>query len=276
MFFDTHAHFGEDAAQVDAQVQRADAAGVKGLVAVGGSRAANRAARAVAGRFPHRVWAAIGFDRDQAAALADEQTDALQARLFPAGFDRSRIVALGEIGLDFHYAAETEASQTALFRRQLALARQRQLPVVVHSREAESATRAELERHARLWDGDRERLGVLHCFTGSRALADALLEMGYYLSVSGIATFPGADDARAIARRIPESRLLIETDAPYLAPVPMRGRKNEPAYIRHTAETLANVRGVPLHELARTTFRNACRLFSVPQEDHTMPNLIYS
>ena len=261
MLFDTHAHFNDDSIQVDGQVSRALAAGVERILAVGGSPAANRAALAVAARFPRHIRAAIGFDRDQSRVLADKKTQDLHKLLFPPGCDRSPIAALGEIGLDFHYAAETEESQRLLFRRQLEIARQLRLPVTVHSREAESATLDELKQHARLWQGVPDRIGVLHCFTGSHAMAEDLLEEGFCLSFSGILTFARADEMRSIASEVPESRLLLETDSPYLAPVPMRGQKNEPGYIRHTAETMAKIRGMTLDALARITFHNACRLF---------------
>ena len=171
------------------------------------------------------------------------------------------VVAVGEIGLDFHYAPETAEAQVALFRGQLAQARELGLPVIVHSREADAETLSELRAHAAAWTGAPERIGVLHCFTGGRAFAEALLNLGFHISFSGIVTFRNADVLREVAAAVPAERLLMETDSPYLAPVPMRGQANEPAFLVHVAETLASVRGCPVDEIARVTTANAQRLF---------------
>ena len=166
--------------------------------------------------------------------------------------------AVGEIGLDFHYAPETARSQCDLFARQLALADELALPVVIHTREADDATLGVLDEIP--WHADAPR-GVIHCFTGSPAFARQLLDRNFYISISGIVTFRAAENVRESARVVPDDRLLVETDSPFLAPVPMRGKENEPAFIVHTVKFLAALRGVPAEELAARTFANAVSLF---------------
>jgi TatD DNase family protein len=250
--FDTHAHFGADAAVTAACVERARAAGVTRIIAVGGSAEANAAALEAARRFPRVVSAAVGLDREQAGGGLN-RPEAASAPL----------AAIGEIGLDFHYRPETADAQRALFRAQLALARARRLPVIVHSRDAEAATLEALREHARAWPGDPARLGVMHCFTGGPDFAGACLALGFAISFSGIITFRNAAAVRETAAGIPADRLLIETDTPYCTPVPHRGRENEPAFLCHVAACLAEVRGEELRDLARITTANARRLFGV-------------
>jgi TatD DNase family protein len=169
-----------------------------------------------------------------------------------------RVVAIGEAGLDYFYDKSPRERQRAVFETHIEAARLSGLPVIVHSRDA---------------DGDTVRLlqagaakgglgGVIHCFTSTQYLADAALEMGFYISLSGIITFKNAEPLRAVARSIPLDRLLVETDAPYLAPVPMRGKRNEPAFVRHTAGHVADFLGLPLAELADRTTVNFDRLFA--------------
>jgi TatD DNase family protein len=161
---------------------------------------------------------------------------------------RAGAVAIGEIGLDYHYDFAPRDVQQAVFREQLRLARRLQLPVVIHTREAEDDTFAILEEEAA-----HALTVIFHCFTGDRAMARRALELGAYISLSGIVTFPKADELRAVARLVPADRLLVETDSPYLAPVPHRGSRNEPAWVRHTVERVAEVRGEPAFELAART-----------------------
>ena len=163
--------------------------------------------------------------------------------------------AIGEIGLDYHYDFSPREVQQAVFRAQVDLAGELQLPVIIHTREAEADTIEALKSA-----GDSLR-GVLHCFTGTRELATAALDLGFYISLAGIVTFPKALELREIARDIPLDRLLIETDSPFLAPVPHRGARNEPARVVHTAETLAVLRGIPVAELDRATTANFHALF---------------
>jgi TatD DNase family protein len=171
------------------------------------------------------------------------------------------VAAIGELGLDFHYTPETAEAQQALMVEQLALARELRLPVIVHSREADQETVALLSAHARQWGGGSDRIGVLHCFTGTESLARQLLDLGFMISFSGIVTFRNADLLREVARGIPADRLLIETDTPYLTPVPHRGRPNEPCYLPAIAALLARVRGMDVEELAGLTTANSEKLF---------------
>ncbi|MGE3956279.1 MAG: TatD family hydrolase [Vicinamibacterales bacterium] len=164
--------------------------------------------------------------------------------------------AVGEIGLDYHYDYSPRPTQQAVFRAQLRLARELKLPVVIHTREADSDTIDALKSA-----GGGEVRGVLHCFTGTRELASAALDLGFYISLAGVLTFPNAQDLRNIARQIPMDRLLLETDSPFLTPAPHRGARNEPARMLHTAETLAALKGVSVAELGTVTTANFHALF---------------
>ena len=258
--FDTHCHFETTAAaEIAAVLARAKEAGVEKILAVGGSPALNAAAVAAAtfnegrgkreeGRskdFPI-VLGAVGLDRDQ----VDLPRDASSFSLLPSSFSPS---AWGEIGLDYHYSPETRDRQTALFAEQLEEARRRDLPVIVHTREAADDTVAILR--------EVPSRGVIHCFTGAPDEAKAYLDLGFYVSISGIVTFRAADNVRESALVVPDDRMLIETDSPFLAPVPMRGKTNEPAFVKYTCEFLAELRGMPPDDFAELTFANAERLF---------------
>ena len=165
-----------------------------------------------------------------------------------------RVLAIGETGLDYHYDNSPRDVQREVFRRQLEMAAKTDLPVIIHTREADADT----ERILRAAGPVR---GVIHCFTSSRSLADAALELGFLISLSGIATFPNARDLAEIAATIPADRLLVETDCPYLPPHPHRGQRNEPAHVRLTATRLAEIHGVPLERIEQATTENAKRLF---------------
>lgn len=271
MLFDTHAHFdGLSETDVAEALDRAEQAGVARILAVGGSKAANETACRIAREFPDRIVASVGYDRDQSGLALDEPTLAAAAGELQALAGKEaaegRAVAMGELGLDFHYSPETADLQEQLLRRMLQLAGEMRLPAIVHSRDADGATVRALRRHCESWEGRPDGLGVLHCFTRGREFARELLELGYYISFSGIVTFRNADDLREVARIVPEDRLLIETDSPYLAPIPHRGRKNEPAYLPCVAETLAEVRRCSRERVAEVTFQNAARLFGVGGE----------
>ena len=169
-----------------------------------------------------------------------------------------KVVAIGETGLDFHYEHSPRQVQREMFERFVGLAVETRLPVVVHNRESDR------EAAETIRSGGGRLEGVIHCFTSDAAAARTFLDLGFYLSFSGIVTFKNAEGLRDIARWVPPERLLIETDAPFLAPVPKRGRRNEPAYVAFVAETLARVRGVEVEEIACTASRNARTLFRLP------------
>jgi TatD DNase family protein len=227
--FDTHAHFEGTREEADAAVGRARAAGVSRIMAVGGSERLNAGTEGFAYR-------AIGWDRDQAGKDLPD-------------LDYAGVAAVGEIGLDYHYSPETRGLQRNLFGRQLELARALGLPVVVHTRDADDDTLALLR--------EIPSKGIIHCFTGGPAFCRALLDLGFYVSISGIVTFRTAENVRESALVVPDDRILVETDSPFLAPVPLRGTANEPAFLVHTARFLAELRGTPFADFAALTTRNA-------------------
>ena len=254
LYYDTHAHFEGTPLETAALMARAAAAGVGRIVAVGGSAALNAGALATALAYPERVRLALGFDRDQAAAAAPEVYVETLRRLAL----EHPLAAVGETGLDFHYHPETAEGQAALFAAQLRLADEWRLPVIVHTREADEATLRVLDETP--WRGEGLR-GVIHCYTGDTAFAAQLLDRQFAISFSGIVTFRNADLLRASAAFVPDERLLIETDSPFLAPVPKRGERHEPAFVAHVAECLAKERSTTAAALAALTRENAVRLF---------------
>ncbi|HMP90872.1 MAG TPA: TatD family hydrolase [Kiritimatiellia bacterium] len=262
-WIDSHVHFDvyDRAGMMDLIVDRARLAGVTRMVAIGGSDEANERAVRLARRFPETLRATAGFDRDLAGKQSDQSAfHELLAK------NHDVITAIGESGLDYHYEPDTAIAQKELFESMLEAAASVKLPVVVHSRDADHDTLDMLKAHARNWPSDPGRLGVLHCFTGTYEFARKLLDVGMMISFSGIITFRNADDLRDCARRLPLDRLLIETDAPYLAPTPHRGKTNEPAWVFRVAETLASIRTVALQDIAMQTTQNARTLFQLQKE----------
>jgi len=257
MYFDSHVHLDgiSDRAGLPDVLQRATDAGVDRCLAIGGTSEGNTFAIDAARAFPERVRAATGYDRDYAGT--DYDLDALEKLLS----GDTLVAAVGETGLDYHYSADTATAQKQLFEEMCGLAARHGLPLVIHSRDADADTLALLANHRSSRQGTADRLGVLHCFTGSVAFAEKLLELDLYISLSGIVTFKNARALREVAAMIPDHRLLIETDAPYLAPVPLRGKPNEPAYVPHVAATIADVRNVAVEEIRDLTRENANRLF---------------
>lgn len=255
---DTHVHFDvfrlKD--EINAVLERARAACVRRFIAIGGAADANLCAADCAAQWPTEISFAAGYDR----YLATEARDlaVLEKILAQPG-----AVAVGEIGLDYHYSPETREAQRGLFAQMLALARARRLPVVVHSREAEDDTLAMLKEHAAAWPGDPARLGVLHCFTGGPEFAQRVLDTGLFVSFSGITSFRNADSIREAVKLVPAERLLVETDSPYLAPIPHRGKRNEPAFVADVARAVAAARGAALEDIARQTTINAELLFNI-------------
>ncbi len=253
-FFDSHAHLGDPAFDADRAdvVERARDAGALGLVCIGESLAAATRARAVAGASPGFVWFTAGVHPHDAAGFdAGRDLPDLRAHL------RDGAVAVGECGLDYYYDNAPRDVQRSVLDAQLALAAETGRPLVVHSRDAEADTLAMLRAAARA----RVR-GVLHCFTGSRALAEAAVDADWFVSFSGMVTFKRWDNAAAL-EAVPDERLMAESDAPYLAPVPDRGRRNEPAWVWRTVERLAALRGADPEVLGAKTVENARRLFGL-------------
>ncbi len=253
---DSHCHVAEPEFDADreAVLARAAASGVSLLVCVGatGPAAANAPAVALAGRRdPVEIVATVGIHPHYADTADDEAFITLERLAAAPG-----VVAIGETGLDFHYDHSARAAQRAAFARTVNMARVLSLPLVVHVREAHADAAQLLDAEGAAAVG-----GVIHCFTGERADARRYLDLGFHISVAGIVTFKNAESLREAVRHVPLDRLLIETDAPYLAPVPHRGRRNEPAHVRLVAEAVATVRGESLATVAAATTANARRLF---------------
>ncbi|WP_332681317.1 TatD family hydrolase [Bosea sp. (in: a-proteobacteria)] len=253
MLIDTHCHldFPDFAEDIEAYVARAEAAGVGRMVTISTRVSRFATYAALAERFPS-VWCTVGTHPHG----AHEELDVTADRLVELS-RHPRCVAIGEAGLDYHYDKSPREAQAQGLRTHIDAARQTQLPLVIHSREADEDMAAIL----------REEMGkgafhaILHCFTAGGMLARTGVELGLYVSFSGILTFKTSEALRAIAREIPLERLLVETDAPYLAPSPYRGKRNEPAYVVETAKVLADVKGLSFDEIARITSENARRCY---------------
>ena len=257
-FNDSHAHldFDDYAADLDAVVARARAAGVEAIVCVGLWRAPGSFGNALelAARDPSFFAATVGVHPHECARVPEDDW----ARHEALARD-PRVVAVGETGLDFHYDHSPRPVQEASFRRSLAIARAAGKPVVVHVREADEVCARVLRE-----EGVPPAGGVIHCFTGDAAAARSYLDLGLFISVAGVVTFKTAEPIRDAVRIVPRDRLLVETDCPFLAPIPHRGKRNEPAYVVETARKVAEVWGTTVDEVARCTTENVRRLFRLP------------
>ena len=254
MLIDSHCHldFPDFAGELDAVVARAQAAGVGRIVTISTRVKRHAEVLAIAERFPD-VYCSVGTHPHNAHEELDVTADELIART-----RHPKVVAIGEAGLDYHYDYSPRDAQERGFRNHIAAARTTGLPLVIHSREADDDMARILEEET----GKGAFPAVLHCFTGSRELAERAMALGLFISFTGILTFKKSDDLRSIAKSLPAGRVLVETDAPYLAPGRYRGKRNEPAYVAETAKVLAETRGVSLDEIARETNAGFFRLFS--------------
>jgi len=259
-FIDSHCHIDGPDYDADREdvIKRARDAGVTTMLNVGtGDPHSGAFERAVSLAEKHtNVYAAIGVHPHD-AKLFD---DAAEQRIIGLIKRSKRVIAWGEIGLDYHYDHSPRDVQREVFRRQLRLARSLELPVIVHSREADDDTIEILRQEL----ADYERGGVMHCFGGTLAMAESALELGFFISFAGNLTFKNAQDLRDVARQLPLDRLLIETDCPYLTPVPFRGKRNEPARVVETAHCLGTIHGRDLEEIGKVTSANFKQLFGVP------------
>ncbi len=260
-FIDTHAHLDDPRFDRDREdvLKRAWAAGLKAIITVGcwdGKKGFGPIVEII--KDQPSIYAALGVHPHDARKATNDAPFDLIRRL--ALEHKKRIVAIGETGLDYHYDNSPREVQREVFIRHIRLARELGLPLIVHSREAQKDTMEILESECA---GDVG--GVLHCFSGSRDMAERALSLGFYISFSGVVTFPGAEALRDVARKTPLERILIETDCPYLAPVPMRGKRNEPAFVVHTARRIADIKGLSTDDVARVTTLNAGELFGLSE-----------
>ena len=254
MLADSHCHLNYPGLVEDQQavIGRARARGVTAMLNIATRASEWDAVLATAEREPD-VWATVGVHPHEADKHPNVTVDTLRDRAA-----HPRVVGLGETGLDYHYDHSDREAQRTAFRAHIKVGRDTGLPIIVHTRDAEEDTAAILEDEL-----EQGRFaGVIHCFTGTAAFADKALEMGFFISISGIVTFRNARDLQAIAARIPLDRLLVETDAPFLAPVPHRGRTGEPAFVADTAAFLAELRGDEPELLHRRTAENFHALFA--------------
>jgi len=254
MLIDTHCHldFPDFAAERDDIVARAHAAGVKQMITISTRVRKFPQILAIAEKYP-TVFCSVGTHPHN----ADEELDIPVSELIELA-QHPRVVAIGEAGLDYYYDNAPREAQAVGLRNHIAAARETGLPLVIHSRSADEDMAAILTEET----GKGAFPFLLHCFSSGPELARTCVELGGYVSFSGILTFPKSEELREIAKTVPAERMLVETDAPYLAPKPFRGKRNEPAYVAHTAAVLADTIGVSVEEIARITTENAFRIFS--------------
>jgi TatD DNase family protein len=251
MLVDSHCHLGfpDFAAEREAVIGRAKAAGVETMLTICTRLDQFDGVCAIAEAYDG-IWCSVGAHPHEAADHATLLSDRLLALT-----DHPKVVGIGETGLDFHYDLSPREVQEHVFRTHIAASRASGLPLIIHAREADCEI-------ARILEEERPPPGVLHCFSSGRALAETAIELGFYVSISGIVTFRNAEELRAIVRDLPLDRLLVETDAPYLAPVPYRGKRNEPAFVATTAIAVAALKDVAPEHLAAATRENFFRLFT--------------
>lgn len=256
MLIDSHAHLDMEDFQQDLPMvlNRAIQGGVCQVITIGIDLASSKKALDIA-KAHHFVFATVGCHPHNADRLENGDLDRMAE--LAAG---SKVVGWGEIGLDFHRNHSSREGQMRAFEAQLEIAAHLDLPVVIHDRDAHDEVLAMLQSM-----GKSRPRGVIHCFSGDYALAEAFMELGYYISIPGTVTFPKAHAVKEAAARIPLDRLLVETDAPFLAPAPKRGKRNEPALVYYTAKEIANLRDTSFDEVARRTAANTRMLFAMPE-----------
>lgn len=251
----THLNFLKDKSPEEALIE-ARAAGVSRFITIGTEPADHPVVLAIAQKYYPEVGCSLGIHPHEGKVYSDEIHQFLEDNV-----DRKEVIAVGEIGLDYHYDNSPREEQKDAFRRQLDLAARHKLPIEIHTRDADEDTVEILKEY-------RGRLsGIIHCFTGTQYLAENSLDLGLDISFSGVITFKNAGDLREIVKYVPLDRLHVETDAPFLAPIPMRGRSNVPAYVVHTAQAVADLKGIPLEVLKEATRENARRTFPKLQLD---------
>lgn len=257
MLVDSHCHldFPDFGPELDAVVDRARTAGVGTMLTIGTRLKAFDGVRAIAERYPD-IWCSVGVHPHEAAVEPLDESSALVERAA-----HPRVVGIGEAGLDYYYEHSPRDDQVRNFRAHIQASRQTGLPLIVHARDADDDLCEILEEETKRGSFP----GLIHCFSSTAKLAKTALGIGFYISISGIVTFKKADELRAIVADVPLDRLLVETDAPYLAPMPHRGKRNEPSFIKNTADTVARLKSVEPDKLAAVTTDNFFRLFAKAQ-----------
>jgi TatD DNase family protein len=254
MLFDTHAHLNDEQYNEDLEevVERAKKEGVSNMVVVGFDRPTIKKAMELAERFEF-IYASVGWHPVDAIDMTEE--DLLWIEELAA---HPKVVAIGEMGLDYHWDKSPKDIQKEVFRKQIRLAKKVKLPIVIHNREA-TADIVEILKEEKA----EEVGGIMHCFSGSPEVAKECVKMNFYISLGGPVTFKNAKKPKEVAEEIPMDKLLIETDCPYLAPHPYRGKRNEPGYVKLVAEKIAEIKGLTIEEVAEITTRNAKKLFAI-------------
>lgn len=275
-FVDTHAHLDDARFDVDRKeaVRRAGEAGLKNIISVG-CWDREKGFGPLAGVLKEHafIYAALGVHPHDAKDAAGGQAFDLIKKCaleWKDGNGRGRVVAIGETGLDYHYDKSPRPVQKDVFIRQIRLARELNLPLIVHSREADKDTIEILKA-----EGASATGGVFHCFSGTGETAEEVLKLGFFISFTGVVTFPKADDLREIVKKVPMEKLLIETDCPYLAPAPHRGKRNEPAFVVDTARQIAAIKGLSIEDVARITTNNAEDLFALRKDKDDKIKIAY-
>ncbi len=252
-FIDTHCHLEMEAFDKDREevIARAKDANIKYIINAGSDREGNLKGLKLSSMHP-QIYSAVGIHPHDAVTLDETLFQELNEWV-----KKPKVIAIGEIGLDYHYLNSPKGIQIEVFRRQVNLAQNVGLPVIVHSREAKNDTLRILREEI------TNTTGVLHCFSGDAHMAKKAMELGFYISLAGPITFKNAAKLREIVQTIPDEFLLIETDAPYLSPIPLRGKRNEPSFVKHTAQAIADIRGITLNDVGRITTLNAKKLFRI-------------
>jgi TatD DNase family protein len=254
MFFDTHVHLNAEQYEEDVKevIGRALEEGVKNMMVVGFDRPTITRAMELIEEYDF-LYASVGWHPVDAIDMTDEDLQWIEELS-----SHPKVVALGEMGLDYHWDKSPKEIQHEVFRRQIQLAKKVKLPIIIHNREATSDLISILKE-----EGAEEVGGIMHCFSGSVETAKECLDMNFYISLGGPVTFKNAKKPKEVASEIPLDRLLIETDCPYLAPHPYRGKRNEPAYVKLVAEQIAELKGISVEEVAEITTENAKKLFDI-------------
>lgn len=254
MLFDTHVHLNADQFEndVDEVIRRAKEAGVNYMVVVGFDEKTIKKAMALVENYDG-LYAAVGWHPVDAVDMTEEHLQWLEELAA-----HPKVVALGEMGLDYHWDKSPKDVQKEVFRKQIQLAKKVNLPIIIHNREASGDVVQILKE-----EGAAEVGGIMHCFSGSTEIAKQCLEMNFYISLGGPVTFKNAKKPQEVAKAVPLDRLLVETDCPYLAPHPHRGKRNEPAYVKFVAEKIAELKEISFEELAKVTTENAKKLFRI-------------